>query len=56
MLQTGADDGRDHIVLHVDPSELRFRSAVESCGQTPRRHMPEDLVEKLPVYSQLLRF
>lgn len=56
MLQTGADDGCHHIVLHADPSELGFWSAVESCGQTPRRHMPEDLVEKLHVYSQLLRF
>lgn len=54
--QVGPDDGSHHTVLHADPAELRFGAAMEPRGETPRRHMPEDLVEKLPVHSQLLRF
>lgn len=51
MLQTSADDGCDHNVLHANLTEFRFRSAMESRGKTPCGHMPKNLVEKLFVHS-----
>jgi hypothetical protein len=54
-LQTRADDGCDHIAVHADRTELGFRSAVESRGEVPLGHMPEELVEKLFIHSQLFR-
>lgn len=54
-MQTCADDGRDHIILHADFAKPGLRSAVESRGETSRGHMPEKLVEKLPVHPQLFR-
>lgn len=50
ILQASADDGRDHIVLHADLTELGLRSTMESCGQTSRRYLPENLVEKFPIH------
>lgn len=50
MLQTSADDGCDHNVLHADLTKFGFWSAMESCREAPRRHMSENLVEKLFVH------
>ena len=54
-LQTCAIDGRDHIAVHADRTKLGFRSAVESRVEEPRGRMPEKLVEKFFVHSQLFR-